>query len=156
MNNVCIIYFSEHKGNTKKVIEEMAKVRNIDLIDIKEVEKVNLSQYEYIGFASGIYFSQMNKELVHILKNINYLKEQKTFIIYTCSIRYKNYAKKLENILKQKEVENVGTFCCKGCNTNGICKLISGTAKKHPNKKDLKRATDFIKSIIPEKTNDEK
>ena len=48
-----IIYTSVHHGNTKKIIDEIAKTNEVDLIDATQVTEKDLSGYDLIGFASG-------------------------------------------------------------------------------------------------------
>lgn len=48
-----IIYASVHHGNTKKIIDEIAKTNEVDLIDAIQVTEKELSCYDLIGFASG-------------------------------------------------------------------------------------------------------
>lgn len=47
-----IIYASVHHGNTKKIIDEIAKSNEVDLIDATQVTEKDLSGYDLIGFAS--------------------------------------------------------------------------------------------------------
>ena len=49
-----IIYASVHHGNTKKIIDEIAKTNEVDLIDAIQVTEKELSCYDLIGFASGV------------------------------------------------------------------------------------------------------
>ena len=49
-----IIYASTHHGNTKKVVEAIASKCDVELIDATRVHEKNLSEYDLIGFASGI------------------------------------------------------------------------------------------------------
>ena len=51
-----IIYVSSHHGNTKKVIDEMATVKEIDLFKISQAKATDFSNYDAIGFASGVYY----------------------------------------------------------------------------------------------------
>ena len=52
-----IVYASIHNGNTKKLVEKIAEECKVDLIDAVQQPKADLSDYNRIGFASGIYFS---------------------------------------------------------------------------------------------------
>ena len=48
-----IIYASVHHGNTKKIIDEIVRTNEVDLIDATQVTEKDLSCYDLIGFASG-------------------------------------------------------------------------------------------------------
>ena len=46
-----IIYTSVHHGNTKKIIDEIAKTNEVDLIDATQVTEKDLSGYDLIAVA---------------------------------------------------------------------------------------------------------
>lgn len=147
MEKIAIVYVSYHHKNTKKVLDEMAKYRNLELVKVSDGKEKDWSEYTHIGFASGIYFGGLDKALVELADKLPITESQKTFIVYTCGSNFKNYAKKLEEILKSKKGAFAGTFWCKGYDTYGFLKYIGGIAKRHPNEDDLRKAAEFIKGI---------
>ena len=63
--NTAIVYYSKHHGNTKKLAEAIAQAdSSVTLIDVTEQPEADLSAYERIGLASGIYFSSFAKQLI--------------------------------------------------------------------------------------------
>ena len=58
-----IIYYSKHHGNTKKLIDAIKEKNEVDLFDVTS-ERPLLEDYDLIGFASGIYYSAFNKNLM--------------------------------------------------------------------------------------------
>ncbi|MCI7066468.1 MAG: flavodoxin, partial [Butyrivibrio crossotus] len=56
-----IVYASVHHGNTKKIVDEIAKNEEVDLIDATQIKEKSLSEYDLIGFASGIYFGKFHQ-----------------------------------------------------------------------------------------------
>ena len=52
-----IVYSSVHHGNTEKLVKSIAEECQVDLIDAVKQPDADLSSYDTIGFASGIYFS---------------------------------------------------------------------------------------------------
>ena len=59
-----IVYYSKHHGNTKKLLDAIkAADPAVDLIDVTEAPDFDLSSYDRIGFASGIYFSNFAKRV---------------------------------------------------------------------------------------------
>ena len=50
-----IIYYSKHHGNTKKLIDAIAAKHDITAINASETKTADLSGFDRIGFASGIY-----------------------------------------------------------------------------------------------------
>ena len=59
-----IVYYSRHHGNTKKLLDAIAKDNEVTLIDATASPEADLSGYDRIGFASGIYYSAFAKQLV--------------------------------------------------------------------------------------------
>lgn len=143
-----IIFSSTHHGNTKKVAECMARCVSADLIDIMQDKDPDISVYDRIGFASGIYFQSFHKTLQRYISSVSFRKDQKVFLVATCGAAYMDYTKGIKKLLRQKDVECIGSFVCRGYDTYGIFGKIGGIAKGHPDQKDLKKAEDFIKKIL--------
>ena len=142
-----IIFASTHHGNTKKVAEHMAKSVSADLIDITQNRNPDISMYEMIGFASGVYFHSFHETLKNFVQNASFKENQKVFLVATCGVAYIDYTKGIKKLLKQKKVECAGSFQCRGYDTYGIFGKFGGIAKGHPNQQELKKAADFIKNI---------
>ena len=54
-----IIYYSKHHGNTKKLLDAIAEADpEVELVDVTEKHELDLSRYDKIGFASGIYYNK--------------------------------------------------------------------------------------------------
>ena len=66
MKTTAICYYSQHHGNTKKLLDAIRKSDpEVILIDVtNDVMKdgpVDLEEYDRIGFASGIYYSRRRR-----------------------------------------------------------------------------------------------
>lgn len=59
-----IVYASVHHGNTKKIIDEIAKTNDVELIDAIQTVEKDLSEYDLIGFASGVYGGKLRKSVL--------------------------------------------------------------------------------------------
>ena len=140
-----IVYASVHHGNTKKIVDEIAKNEELDLIDATQIKEKNLSEYDLIGFASGIYFGKFHQSVLDFA-SVNEIEDKKVFLIYTYggSEAYKS----IEPIIESKGAEIVGKFSCKGYDTFGPFKLIGGVAKGHPNDMYLVAAVDFFENLL--------
>lgn len=59
-----VVYYSKHHGNTKKLLDAIksASSDEITLFDVTKTPPENLEEYDLIGFASGIYYSQISEE----------------------------------------------------------------------------------------------
>lgn len=139
-----IIYASVHHGNTKKLVERIAAEWDADLIDAVQVSKADLSGYDLIGFASGIYYSKYHKKILKFAED-NLPEGKKIFLIctYGGSANYKS----IEEIAARKHASVIGKFGCKGYDTFGPFKLIGGVAKGHPDEQDLANAVEFVKKL---------
>ena len=60
-----IIYASVHHENTKKVVEAIARENEADLIDATRVKEKDLSGYDLIGFASGVYYGKFHQTVLN-------------------------------------------------------------------------------------------
>ena len=139
-----IVYASVHHGNTKKVVEKIAEECGVDLINAAHQSKADLSEYDRIGLASGIYFSKFHQTILKFASE-NLPEDKKVFLIctYGGSANYKS----LEDILKEKRASVIGKFGCKGYDTFGPFKLVGGIAKGHPDIKDVEDAVCFVKGL---------
>ena len=59
-----IVYASVHHGNTEKLVKRIADECQFSLIDAVKQPNADLSSYDMIGFASGIYFSKFHQSLL--------------------------------------------------------------------------------------------
>ena len=115
-----IVYASVHHGNTKKLVEKIAEECKVDLIDAVQQPKADLSDYDRIGFASGIYFSKFHQTILKFASE-NLPENKKVFMI--CTYGGNAAYKSLEVILKEKKTDIIGKFGCKGYDTFGPFKL---------------------------------
>lgn len=137
-----IVYYSKHHGNTKKLLDAIAREHDVTLIDVTQQPRTDLSGFDRIGFASGIYYSKFHKTL------LNYAKEhmpdgKQTFFLYTYGAEKAGYTKAITEAVKCHNPKILGEFGCFGFNTFGPFKLIGGIAKGHPDKNDLAQAVKF-------------
>lgn len=125
----------------------MAQVLSADLIDATKEGAPNLSSYDVICFASGIYMQKYHNRIIELVENNKFSKNQNIFFVHTCGMAIRDYAAGLKKILKEKDITCLGTFHCRGFDTFGPFGKIGGIAKGHPNAADLQRAVDFAIQI---------
>ena len=65
-----IVYTSVHHGNTEKLVKSVSEACQIDLIDAVKQPDADLSSYDMIGFASGIYFSKFHQSILGLQRRI--------------------------------------------------------------------------------------
>ena len=105
-----IVYYSKHHGNTKKLINALAAKYDITAIDALEVKTADLSGYDMVGFASGIYYSKFHKSVLEFAQQ-NLPEGKKVFFLYTYGAEKKGVIFYIQiRILKQRCVVTV-TVC---------------------------------------------
>lgn len=141
-----IIYYSKHHGNTKILLDAIAEKNDVTLIDVTQNPVADLTEYDRIGFASGIYYSKFHKSLLTYAET--YMPEGKqTFFIYTYGAEKNGYTKAITEAVKKHNAKILGEFGCYGFNTFGPFKLIGGIAKGHPDKTDIDQVLSFYKEL---------
>ena len=144
--STAIIFYSKHHGNTKKVIDAIASCNDIDLFDITLDPSPDLSSYDTIGIASGIYFGKFGKALASYVEQ-NFPSRKKVFFIYTYGSASEHYTDEIRTLAEYHFAEVIGSFGCKGFDTFGPFKVIGGIAKGHPDAQDLQNAKAFYASL---------
>ena len=147
MNGV-VVYASVHHGNTKKVAEAVAVANDMELIDITKAESIDLSAYEVVGLASGVYYHSLHEKIKALVETTSFAPEQKVFTITTCGIGYRNYASGVAKTLKERGVRYLGNYQCRGYDTFGPFGKIGGIAKGRPNATDLEKAVAFSSGLL--------
>lgn len=141
-----IIYYSKHHGNTKKLLDAIATTHDVTLIDVTATPTTDLSKFDRIGFASGIYYSKFHKTLLTYAEK--YLPDDReTFFIYTYGAEKSGYTSAITTAVQKHHAHILGEFGCFGFNTFGPFKLIGGIAKGHPDADDLKNVCHFYEGL---------
>lgn len=147
MKKTAIVYYSEHHGNTLKLLEAI-KERNEDitLIDASKHRELSLLSYDRVGFASGIYYSGFAKQLLSFAQ-INLMEKHEVFFIYTCGMYRDNYESEIRKLCESKRCRILGSYHCAGFDTFGPLKLIGGIQKNHPNEQEVQDAVAFYAKL---------
>ena len=145
---ILLIIKSTHQQNTLKIAEAMSEVAPLTVVELENSKNYNLSEYDIIGFGSGIYYGKHDAELIKYVEGLND-KPFYSFVISTSGTnKYLKYSKALVNALESKNKTVLGTFGCKGLDKFFIFKLFGGLNKAHPDEKDYDSAQQFIIEII--------
>ena len=142
-----IVYYSKHHGNTRKLLDAIAAADPaVDLFDVTVSASADLSAYDRIGFASGIYYSNFAKQIVSFAEA--HLPEKKSvFYIYTHGAPGGNFLKTMREIAAKKECREIGEYRCQGFDTFGPFKLVGGIAKGHPTEEEIREAVTFYQKL---------
>ena len=143
---VAIVYYSQHHGNTKKLLDAIAAQENITLIDVVKHPEADLREFDCIGFASGIYFAAFAKQLLTFAQE--HLPEGRdVFFLNTCGFESGVYFDAIRKITRAKKCRELGAYQRLGYDTFGPFKLVGGIAKGHPDEADLAGAVEFFRKI---------
>lgn len=146
-----IIYYSKHHGNTKKLIDAVSVGHDVTAIDASEVSKADLSSYDLVGFASGIYYSKFHKSVLQFAEQ-NLPDNKDVFFLYTYGAEKKGYTKSIAGAVNKHHANILGEYGCLGFDTFGPFKLIGGIAKGHPDGEEIQQAVNFFNGLIQNKT----
>ena len=146
--NTIILYYSNHHGNTKKLVVAIAASdpENVELVDVTKAGPRDLSGYDRIGVASGIYAGSFGKPLLNYMSD-NLPAGKNVFIIFTSAMNRDSLSSSARKVIDEKKCHVMGQYSCPGYNTFGPFKLVGGTAKGHPTKEEIEGAVKFYKGL---------
>ena len=141
-----IVYYSEHHGNTKKLLDAIAEKHDVTLINVTKSPETDLSGYDRIGLASGIYYSSFAKQLLAYAEE--HLPEGKdVFYIFTHGAPKGMFLNAVRKIAEAKHCRELGDYHCQGYDTFGPFKLVGGIAKGHPTEDEISGAVSFYEGL---------
>ncbi|MBQ1171459.1 MAG: flavodoxin family protein [Lachnospiraceae bacterium] len=140
-----IVYASVHHGNTQKVVDAIAKEYVVDLIDATKIKFADLSEYDVIGFASGIFFGKFHRSVLDFARE-NLPEGKKVFFISTYGSK-EGYSS-IDKIAEAKNALIIDKYGCKGWDTFGVFALVGGIQKGHPDKNELADAVQFYRDLV--------
>ncbi len=145
--NTAIVFYSQHHGNTKKLLDAIKNADpSVELIDVTAQPTADLSAYDRVGFASGVYFSAFAKQIISYADA--YLPEGKdVFYVYTHGAPKGDFLKAMREVADKKHCKELGEYRCQGYDTFGPFKLVGGIAKGHPTEEEIKGAIAFYKGL---------
>lgn len=143
-----IVYASRHHGNTGKIVKHLADRYGITLVNAEETDRIDYSEYDLIGFASGIDFGKFYDPVTELAEQLP--AEKRIYALYTCAQDREKYGGQIEEIAGRMGCRYMGKLGCKGYNTYGPWKLIGGMNKGHPNADDLERVCLFYEKMMLE------
>ncbi|MDO5725659.1 MAG: flavodoxin [Tissierellia bacterium] len=146
MKKMAIVYASIHHKNTEKLLKGAIEGLNIDLIDATKNIEADLSNYEIVGFASGIYAFKLHKSIYNFIEKNEIPKE--IVLIYTSGTGGLSYAKRFKKYLSDRNITIKSVFECKALDTFFVLKLVGGINKDRPNREDIDACRKFLKNEV--------
>ena len=147
MKKTIIIFASKHHNNTYKLVKAISDKYEITTIDATKEAFVDLTEYDTIGFASGIDFGKFYEEIENFAE-ANLPIKKKVFFLYTCAMERKGFTNSIREIALKKDAIILGEYGCKGYNTYGPWQLIGGMNKNHPTEAEIAEVVNFYGELI--------
>ncbi len=144
--NTAIVYYSKHHGNTKKLLDAIAAAADVTLIDVTADPAADLSSFDRIGFASGIYFSSVARQIIDFA-DARLPEGRDVFFIYTHGAPIGGFLKGIRAVTRKKLCREIGRYHCYGFDTFGPFGKIGGIAKGHPTEKEIAGAVRFYQGL---------
>ena len=94
---------SVHHGNTRKVVDAIANEFEVDVIDATQVKERDLSGYDLIGFASGVYGFNLHQSIINFA-SVN-LPAHKNIFLLTTSAMNKNFSQSFMQAIERKTLK---------------------------------------------------
>ncbi len=151
--NILLVVESKHLGNTLKISKAMSESVPVTIVNTQEAKELSLSDYDIVGFGSGIYMGKHDKRILKFAQGLSH-NEAYTFVISTSgSADFDDNNKALIDILIKKNKTVLGVFSCKALDKFTFLKLIGGVNKGLPSENDYKNAQAFIQNVISKYNN---
>lgn len=141
-----IVYCSTHHGNTRRLVEAIAKTNEVTLVDVVAHPEEDLSGYDRIGIASGIAFGKYYPQMMTFIEK-NLPSNKDVFFIHSAGDPRENHRNTVKAIADQRGCKTLGTYFCKGFDTFGPFKLIGGINKQHPTEEEIQDAVRFYQNL---------
>ena len=133
----------------------MASILGAETKTLDQTSPNDLSEYDLVGFGSGVYFGKLHKGLLEFADKVPQVNGKNAFIFSTSGRAGKSAAdfhNALRSTLSSKGYTILGEFSCPGFDTFGLLKIGGGIKKGRPNQDDLKQAETFAQSMQKNET----
>ena len=141
-----ICYLSVHHGNTLQLLQAMAQAESIDLIDLRTRQTVDLTGYDRVGFATGIYGFAMHQAVLDFARQ--YLPAGKpVFFVYTYGLTKGTGASELKKLAAERGCPVLGEFGSRAYDTYAPYRPGGGLSKGHPDQQDLEQGQAFTRRL---------
>ena len=113
-------------------------------------EKNDVSSYDYVGFASGIYAWEFGKPIYEKLEKLTGLEGKKCFSLCTSGSASEKYPLYPKEAIEKKGGKFLGGWGCQGKSNYFPLNLFGGLHKEKPDENDIKTGAEFLKKLIEE------
>ena len=142
-----LVCASFHHNNTFSIAKAIGVELDAKIIKPSEFDVEMISEYDLIGFGSGIYNGKHHQEIFDLIENVKAQDHKHAFIFSTSTIPFKTINKSIKESLTKKGFDIIGEFNCKGFMDYSFTKYFGGLNKGRPNAIDIEKARDFARMM---------
>ena len=146
---IIIFYYSYSTMSTEKLVKGIqTQYPNIEILLLPSEEKNDVSSYDFVGFASGIYAWDIGKPLYEKIEKLTGLEGKKCFSLCTSGNNMERYATYPKDPIEKKGGKYVGGWGCLGKVGYFPFSLFGGMNKTKPDEEDIKNGAEFVKKLV--------
>ena len=147
MSKNTIIFCYSKSGNTKNFTDQvLSKYTNVEKVDTPS-NITDVSQYDFVGFSSGIYYGEQANEITQQIEKLN-LTGKKCFFLWTSGSSGEKYNNCPKEIIEKKGGIYLGGHGVKAKMTFWLfrccCCCCGGTVTD----KDIENGQNFMDNIF--------
>ena len=148
---IIIFYYSYSSMSTEKLIKGIqSSFPNIEILLLPSEEINDVSSYDYVGFASGIYYWDFGKPIYKKLESLSGLEGKKCFTLCTSGSSSEKYPLIPKEAIEKKGAKLLRGWGCQGKSNYFPLNLFGGLHTDKPDENDIKSAVEFIKKLDEE------
>ena len=148
---IIIFYYSYSSMSTEKLVKGIQTAfPDIEILLLPSEEKNDVSSYDYVGFASGIYAWDFGKPIYQKLETLTGLEGKKCFSLCTSTSNSEKYTLYPKGAIEKKGGKFIGGWGCPGKAVFFPLNVFGGANKARPNEDDIKAGSEFLKKLIEE------
>ena len=148
---IIIFYYSYSTMSTEKIVKGIqSSYPNIEILLLPSEEKNDVSSYDFIGFASGIYAWDFGKPIYQKIEKLTGIEGKKCFSICTSTTASEKYTLYPKEAIEKKGGKFIRGWGCQGKANFFPLNVFGGVHKEKPDENDIKNATDFVKKLVEE------
>ena len=145
---IIIFYYSYSTMSTEKLIKGIQTTfPNIEILWLSSEKKNDVSSYDYIGFASGIYAWNFGKPVFQKIESLIGLEGKKCFSLCTSSASSEKYSLYPKEAIEKIGGKFLGGRGCQGKSNFFPLSLFGGVHTSKPDENDIKNGIDFVKKL---------
>ena len=148
---IIIFYHTQHGNNTKKLVEAIKSKYNSIEIHQTPCEIIDVSSYDFVGFASGVYFWYFGKTIYQQIEKLEGMNGKKCFCLSTSGAGG-SFKDCFKNEIEKKGGIFLGGFEVPGHTNYFPLSIFGGLNKGRPNEEDFNNAIKFLEEITSEKS----